>query len=186
MTSYAIITIVYWWGAFQKSRLRIHKGIIAHISPKVFTSPVTVSLWQKPYTALLRLINTRAKVSGFVMNLERFSIEFALLSVTHKIRIRCKRFSDTSQIQSVWNPESKVQNLYMKPLVVVDESTIGQFLNGPNRRRTYDLLSPIPMLCQWAIGDSCGYNLVPSFSFRRPRRKQEETRWEQGCREEGQ
>lgn len=55
-----------------------------------------------------------------MMSPERFRTEFALL-VTYKIRIRCKRFSDTSQIRNVLNPESKVQNLYMQPLVGVDE-----------------------------------------------------------------
>ena len=114
---------------------------MAQISPKVFTSPVTVSLilTKTKHHLTNTKINTRAKDSGFVMNPERFSTEFGLL-VTYKIPIRCKRFWDTSQIENVWNPESKVQNLYMKPLVGVDESTLGQFPNGPNKRRTYDLL----------------------------------------------
>ena len=76
------------------------------------------------------------------MSPERFSTEFALL-VTYKIRI-----SDMSQIRNVLNPESKVQNLYMKPLVGVDESTLVQSERPEQETNIRPSLSTIRMLRQ--------------------------------------
>ena len=60
-------------------------------------------------------VYTKVKVTGFVTNQERSDTGF-LLVFTHKTWIRYKKVPILSWIQSVINPESKVETLYPNTL----------------------------------------------------------------------